>query len=132
MSKDIYNTGVCTYCGQAISLDQEYGSAEEANAAATAICNCDIAKAERNLRREIEGAKNKVYRLFGETAGGWGFEPIQQETIDLMLGAVELVARDHIDSITINCRGEYKATIAMTGKGKIKVSRSETHIGTLE
>lgn len=133
MSKITYDMGACAYCGQAVSLDREYSSAEEADAAATAICKCAEARAERSLKREIEAAKDKIFRLFGEAAEGNGFAPIQsQETIGLMMGAVELVARDHIDSLTINCRGSYKAVIAMNSKGKIKVSRSETRVGTLE
>ncbi len=133
MSKITYNMGACAYCGQTVSLDQEYSSAAEANAAATAICKCWEATAERNLKKEIEAAKDKIFCLFGEAAGGNGFAPIEsQETIGLMRNAVELVARDHIDSLTINCRGEYKAVIAMNSKGKIKVSRSETRVSTLE
>lgn len=133
MNKTTYDMGACTYCGQAVSLDREYSSAEEADAAATAICKCAEARAERDLKKEIEAANDKIFRLFGEAAGGSGFAPIRsQETIALMMSAVELVARDHIDSLTINCRGAYKAVISMNSKGKIKVSRSETRIGTLE
>lgn len=133
MNKTTYDMGACAYCGQAISLDQEYSSAEEADTAATAVCKCAEAAAERALKREIAAAKDKIFRLFGEAARGSGFAPIEsQETIDLMMGAVELVARDHIDSLTVNCRGAYKAVIAMNSRGKIKVSRSETRVSTLE
>lgn len=133
MNKTTYDMGACVYCGQAITLDREYSSAEEADTAATAVCKCAEAAAERALKREIGEAKNKIYRLFGERAGESGFTPIgSQETIELMMGAVELVAREHIDSLTINCRGAYKAVISVNSKGNIKVSRSETRVRTLE
>ena len=128
-----YHMGACAYCGQAIGLDGTYDSPAEANAAATDICKCAEAAAERSLKKEIREAKDKILYLFGEGARDREFEPIKsQETMDFMEIAVELVAREHIDNLTINSLGEYKAVIARNSKGKIKVSRSETHSSTLE
>lgn len=125
-------TGACQYCGQL----QEVGphpSQAAADETATEVCSCPSARTARRVMEQIEDARDRVNRLFGEGAEDLGFKPIAGDgAIDLLEKVVELIARGPISSAAINIRGQCKAKFSITSKGKIKVSRSETRSCDLE
>ncbi|MCI9462111.1 MAG: hypothetical protein HFF93_10085 [Oscillibacter sp.] len=121
-------TGACKYCGQL----QEVGphpSQAAADETATEVCSCPSARTARRTAEQIEDARDRVNRLFGERAEDLGFKPIAGDgAIELLERVVELIARGPISSASLNIRGQCKAKFSITSKGKIKVSRSETRI----
>lgn len=125
-------TGACRYCGQL----QEVGphpSQAAADETATEVCSCPSARTARRTAEQIEDAQSRVNRLFGEGAEDLGFKPIAGDgAIELLERVVELIARGPISSASLNIRGQCKAKFSITGKGKIKVSRSETRSCDLE
>lgn len=125
-------TGACKYCGQL----QEVGphpSQAAADETASDVCNCPSARTARRIREQIEDARDRVNRLFGDGAEDLGFKPIAGDgAIGLLEMVVELIARGPVSSATINVRGQCKAKFSITSKGKIKVSRSETRSCDLE
>ena len=125
-------TGACRYCGQL----QEVGphpSQAVADETATEVCSCPSARTARRTAEQIEDARDRVNRLFGERAEDLGFKPIAGDgAIELLEHVVELIARGPISSASLNIRGQCKAKFSITSKGKIKVSRSETRSCDLE
>ena len=125
-------TGACRYCGQL----QEVGphpSQAAADETATEVCSCPSARTARRTAEQIEDARDRVNRLFGEGAEDLGFKPIAGDgAIELLERVVELIARGPISSASLNIRGQCKAKFSITSKGKIKVSRSETRSCDLE
>lgn len=125
-------TGACKYCGQL----QEVGphpSQAAADETATEVCSCPSARTARRTAEQIEDARDRVNRLFGERAEDLGFKPIAGDgAIELLERVVELIARGPISSASLNIRGQCKAKFSITSKGKIKVSRSETRSCDLE
>lgn len=125
-------TGACRYCGQL----QEVGphpSQAAADETATEVCFCPSARTARRTAEQIEDARDRVNRLFGERAEDLGFKPIAGDgAIELLERVVELIARGPISSASLNIRGQCKAKFSITSKGKIKVSRSETRSCDLE
>ncbi len=124
-------TGACKYCGQL----QEVGPhpSQAADETATEVCSCPSARTARRTAEQIEDARDRVNRLFGERAEDLGFKPIAGDgTIELLERVVELIARGPISSASLNIRGQCKAKFSITSKGKIKVSRSETRSCDLE
>jgi len=124
--------GACRYCGQM----QEVGphpSQAAADDTASDVCNCPTARIERRITEQAEDARDRVRRLFGEECAELGFKPIEATgPVDLLGQVVELIARGLISSANINIRGQCKAKLCLTTKGKIKVSRSETRSYDLE
>lgn len=125
-------TGACKYCGQL----QEVGphpSQAAADETATEVCSCTRARTARRIAEQIEDARDRVNRLFGDGAEDLGFKPIAGDgALALLENVVELIAKGPISSATINVRGQCKAKFSITSKGKIKVSRSETRSCDLE
>lgn len=125
--------GVCKHCGQMIELGGGYATQEDADAAAEELCDCPTASIARRKRAQVEAAKGKVRQLFGEGAEELGFRPLAGEgAVDLLERAVELIALGPISSATFNVRGQCKAKLTVSTKGKIKVSRSEVNSCDLE
>ena len=123
--------GACQYCGQL----QEVGphpSQAAADETASEVCNCPRAREERRVRERAEDARERVGRLFGDSAEELGFKPVADDAVRLLESVVEMIARGPISSASLNIRGQCKAKFNVTSKGKIKVSRSETRSCDLE
>lgn len=126
-------TGVCRHCGQTIDLGAMYATQEEADAAAEELCECPAATVARRKRAQVEAAKEKVRQLFGDGADELGFRSLAGDgAVDLLERTVELIALGPISSATFNVRGQCKAKLTVSTKGKIKVSRSEVSSCALE
>ena len=125
-------TGACKYCGQLREVGH-HPSQAAADETATEVCSCPSARTARRTAEQIEDARDRVNRLFGERAEDLGFKPIAGDgAIELLERVVELIARGPISSASLNIRGQCKAKFSITSKGKIKVSRSETRSCDLE
>lgn len=123
--------GACQYCGQI----QEVGphpSQSAADETASEVCNCPRARDERRVRERAEDARERVERLFGDSAEELGFKPVADDAVHLLESVVEMIARGPVSSASLNIRGQCKAKFSVTSKGKIKVSRSETRSCDLE
>lgn len=123
--------GACQYCGQL----QEVGphpSQAAADETASEVCNCPRARDERRVRERAEDARERVERLFGDSAEELGFKPVADDAVHLLESVVEMIARGPVSSASLNIRGQCKAKFSVTSKGKIKVSRSETRSCDLE
>lgn len=128
-----FTTGTCKHCGQSITLPEAYDTQEAADAAAVEMCACPSATIARRKRLQVEAAKDKVRQLFGEGAEELGFRPLAGEgAVELLERTVEMIALGPISSATINVRGQCKAKLTVSTKGKIKVSRSEVNSCDLE
>jgi hypothetical protein len=125
-------TGACRYCGQL----QEVGphpSQRAADNTASEVCSCPQARIERRVTEQIADAHDRIERLFGESAEELGFKPIaEKDPVALLDTVAELIARRLISSATVQIRGQCKAKVSLTTKGKIKVARSETRSCDLE
>ena len=125
-------TGICRYCGQVIEVGPHM-LRKDADKTATDVCSCPEAKIERNVTEQIEEARDRVERLFGDSSEELGFKPIADKApVSMLDDMVALIARRLISSATVQIRGQCKAKIGLTSKGKIKVSRSETRSYDLE
>lgn len=71
--------GTCRYCGQVVNLDYEEETQAEADIAASEKCECYDARHERNLRKQITAAQNRIRKIFGDDAAKLGFSPIAAE-----------------------------------------------------
>lgn len=71
--------GTCRYCGQVVNLDYEKETQAEADIAASEKCECYDARHERNLRKQITAAQNRIRKIFGDDAAKLGFSPIAAE-----------------------------------------------------
>ena len=112
-------TGACRYCGQL----QEVGPhpSQAADETATEVCSCPSARTARRTAEQIEDARDRVNRLFGERAEDLGFKPIAGDgAIELLEHVVELIARGPISSASLNIRGQCKAKFLDTFITEIK------------
>ena len=122
--------GVCKYCGQTMSVNDESAmTQEEINAAATHECGCSLAREERHRQEHraqmLQDGCEKIEQLFGENAGSMGFEPIKiPEALELMKGCLVHLVDRKVQKISFDLYGT-KATI--TNKDGITVERSETN-----
>ncbi len=125
-------TGTCRYCNQMIEVGP-HASQKAADETASEVCSCPEARIERRVTEQIADAHDRVERLFGESAEALGFKPIAEKgPIQLLDNVVEMIARRLISSATVQIRGQCKAKVSLTTKGKIKVARSETRSCDLE
>ncbi len=117
-----------------MNLDYEEETQAEADIAASEKCECYDARHERNLRKQITAAQNRIRKIFGDDAAKLGFSPIAaEEPLQLLNAIAEQTARGFITSATINVRGLCKAKNHDDHKKrKIKVERSETKTYQLE
>lgn len=119
---EVVQYGVCEYCGQtvAVKIPEEMEDDYDQKALdflATHNCTCKEGDAARKQAIEIESAKNTI-QLYTEN--------VHEECVrDIMLEAVEKIARSEIKSLTIKLWSG--ATYKMTEKdGHVLTERSET------
>lgn len=120
--KTVVQYGVCEYCGQSVAIEvpewrEEDYDDDALNFMATQNCSCKEGDSARKQRIEIESAKSTI-QLYTEN--------VHEECVrDIMLEAVEKIARSEIKSLTIKLWSG--ATYKMTEKdGHVLTERSET------
>lgn len=131
MDTDTYNQGACRFCGQVITLNHPEPSEEAADRAATSLCACREATAERDSLERVEKAQENITQIFGSGAAECGFTPIEDmEVIAALRIVAAQVAKGGVFSAALNL-GSCKAKIANSG-GKVKIIRSKTTSFQLE
>ena len=124
-------TGTCKYCGQICATEEK--TQAEANTYAAENCDCLKAREERELKRRIDSAQDRLEELCGEDCEKYGFEPIDDErTIDFIKKIINHVARSDINSAAISILGGIRIAVKKGSKGTLKVSRSESRSYELE
>lgn len=119
---EVVQYGVCEYCGQTVAVkipeerEDDYDQ-DALNFLATQNCSCKEGDSARKQRIEIESAKNTI-DLYTKN--------VKEECVrDIMMAAVEKIARAEIKSLTLKLWNG--ATYKMTEKdGHVLTERSET------
>lgn len=126
-----YTRGICKFCGQ-VHIVPFSDTQEEADDRAAALCDCAGAVKERRRLERIERATGGVERVFGSGASDVGQKPVDAGTLRFLKAAVELMAGEAVDSVTVDIPGICQAKFRVTAKGNIKISRSETRVRSFE
>lgn len=114
--------GFCKFCGQAYQFETGGLCVQERlDEWATEKCDCDIAKEEQKRKEREEKAEENIKKLFGE-----------YDTAPILMAAVHPVAIGAIDSVTVNIGNGVRATMKLSGKGKIQVKKTTTTEDTVE
>lgn len=120
--KTVVQYGVCEYCGQQVALQipewrEDDFDQDALNFMATQNCSCKEGDSARKQRIEIESAKSTI-DLYTKN--------VKEECVrDIMMAAVEKIARAEIKSLTLKLWNG--ATYKMTEKdGHVLTERSET------
>lgn len=119
---EVVQYGVCEYCGQTVAVkipeerEDDYDQ-DALNFLATQNCSCKEGDSARKQRIEIESAKSTI-DLYTKN--------VKEECVrDIMMAAVEKIARAEIKSLTLKLWNG--ATYKMTEKdGHVLTERSET------
>lgn len=122
-------TGTCRFCGQVVVVDVPmHAGPDEIDEMASRMCNCDSAQAYEESIQRIQRAQSKVDTLYGVRAT----HPVSQSAVGLMYAIIETVEKGSIKAVSMNIDGSTKCKITKTGKGTIKVERTDTVTQTLE
>ena len=119
---EVVQYGICEYCGQTVAVkipeerEDDYDQ-DALNFLATQNCSCKEGDSARKQRIEIESAKSTI-DLYTKN--------VKEECVrDIMMAAVEKIARAEIKSLTLKLWNG--ATYKMTEKdGHVLTERSET------
>ena len=123
--------GYCRFCGQGADVDTD--EMEKANELATEHCTCARADDERRVKRQVMAAQVRAIDLFNEECGRFGFAGAAAiETREIICLLVEEIARRNIQSVKLDLGELGKCQIGITGKGKIKVTRTQGRTYTAE
>ena len=123
MSEQNERVGTCKYCGQISVVKSDKVLTEvELNNEATWNCNCPEAVAVRERELNLRTAKNAVEALFKD----------MEKEADFLKMACELLADGTLKSVNIDTGGTVKATLRVTTKGKIRVTRKMSDKQELE
>lgn len=117
-------TGVCKFCGQNAVLEvPEEFTQEMIDEEAVKKCDCPEAQAFTKQQEEIATAEGMIREFFEDREG-------MQAVKDILLSAVEPLARSEIGSISISKNG-YTGSMKPTKDG-IKVSLKYTTVESVE
>jgi len=121
-------TGTCNYCNQSRMVGCDIGdSTEERNETATLDCDCPEAQKNNKAQEQAEIAARRIDELFGAEAAEKGIAPLNNESGIQILKSIVMAISDYdMESATIQLTKRCKAKIAITKKGEIKVTRTET------
>lgn len=117
-------TGTCKYCGQIATLElPEKFTQEEIDEEVTRKCDCPEAQAATKQQEMIASAEGTIKEFFKDREG---MDAIK----DLLLQAVEPMARKEIGSISIS-KGGYTGNMK-PGKDTIKIQLKYTTVDSVE
>lgn len=111
--------GYCKFCGNSrIVMESEGMTEEDLNNQATLECDCEGARAERNIQHLIKTGEHSLKMTIAKKS---------QKTADALLPFVEFIARGKIKKISINFDGITTASMYTASSGKkIAVETRET------
>lgn len=116
-------TGECIYCGQIRQVNVPEGTPkEEVNRAATLNCECEESIKVYKLEEMKSAAEKNIDFLFREE---------YPEIANLIKAALPAISKRKLEKVTIKDKS-ITGTIMITGKGHIKVERSEIQRETRE
>lgn len=87
-------------------------------------CNCTEAVEYQKEKQRKEKAMMNVSALFGENATP--DKRCGEGIVNILKAAVEEIYTGGLAKVTLNLRGEVKASISQNAKGEINVERTET------
>ena len=117
--------GRCRYCGTiqpVMAADQI-----DADNKISADCSCG-GEAREKKRMQI---LDNIDAIAGEDAVSMGFSSVHADTLLWLKRAGEMILDRIVDKIGVEIDGT-KITIAITGKGDVKIKRSQTESAMLE
>lgn len=126
--------GECKYCGAMIIIKCPAGASEEQlNEAATENCKCEQARTATQRKHEIVKARERIEKLFGESATDMDLEPIRiEKLLDMLDEAVVMLVDSKIRSLSIDIDSTTKVKMSVNAKGRITVQRGEAVTYKLE
>lgn len=110
--------GACKYCGQIVPTRGT--TQEEADRIATEECTCSMASAMQKRVRSIQLAKEIIDELFPRLE-----DERNTELAISLKNIVDEIAAGRYRAITIQVSGKVSVSLSMTGKGTIKVARTD-------
>ena len=117
--------GECCYCGQAIAIPiGEYNSASDKDKAATRLCNCQEATADRMLNN----AYSKIEEIFLTECENIGMKAIGENSVPILKQSAEAICNDLCLSVTVSFKNGIKAVIKGNSKGELEVQRTDTSV----
>lgn len=123
--------GTCKYCGQ-YRIVSFSDTQEEANEKASEECDCGGTRKAKALQERKEKAMNGVESVFGEGASDAGYVPVSAEVLGFLKTVVTTMAEETVGAVSVEIPGACRAKFSFTGKGNIKICRSETRTRSLE
>ena len=114
--------GYCKYCGQGHQIETSGTSTEEQlKEWATGVCDCELAKDDRQRKAAEKKAHEIIEKMFGN-----------HDTGAILQASVHAVLIAAVDQVTVNIDRSTKATMKMNDKGKIKIEKTITEKNTME
>ena len=123
--------GACRFCGQMKIVPWSL-TQEEAEEKATEACDCDDAEWDRKLKERIRKAKEALNSVFGPGAADYGQKPVSERVMLFLQEAACLMAEGYVDNVQTDIPGTCRVKLADTGKGSIKIKRTETTVRSRE
>lgn len=117
--------GRCRYCGTiqpVMAADQI-----DADNKISADCSCGGSAREKKRLQILDN----IDAIAGEDAASMGFSSVHGDTLLWLKRAGEMILDGIVDKIGVEIDGT-KITIAITGKGDVKIKRSQTESAMLE
>jgi len=113
------NIGYCKFCGNSrMVMESESMTEEDLNNQATLECDCEGAKAEREVQYLVSTGKASLNLIIAKKS---------KKTAEALVPFVELIARGRIKKISINFDGITTASMYTASSGKkIAVETRET------
>lgn len=109
-----FTSGYCKYCEQQISItsiNKQCENEEEADAAATLLCDCPDAVKNRSFNK----AQQEADKLFDNS-----------ETSEMVKQFISDIHHDRVLSITCQIDQETKVRVNKTTKDKLKIKKTTT------
>lgn len=113
------NIGYCKFCGNSrMVMESESMTEEDLNNQASLECDCEGAKAEREVQYLVSTGKASLNLIIAKKS---------KKTAEALIPFVELIARGRIKKISINFDGITTASMYTASSGKkIAVETRET------
>ncbi len=123
--------GVCRFCGQmeALEVPPEWTEAE-VDELATETCECAGASYYSSRKSRKERAHMRIEELFGQ--GDTQTGAVSEGAVELLHLAVDKAGGEQVLSVTVDAGDGIKASIKLTNKDAIKVTRTVTAKRTYE
>lgn len=117
-------TGICRFCGQVLAIKMPYDATEdEKDLEASYRCTCEGGREYSASIDRIALAEASIDELFGVKAGD---KSVGGCGIEILKSCVTALEKGTIDSASFTFKEGCKAKLNKTGRGTIKVARSDT------